>query len=109
MTTGYYYDANNQRQGTYSNTTYDIDVGTLRHWSSSADLFSVKHAQGQLPNASWNLTYKPVGPNLFHGGFGIWFWATDLTVEIGSPQMWVTGTLTVNGTEVGVIPEKSLA
>lgn len=108
INTGEYYGRNNLVPGEISNKTYDIDSGTLRQYASTPDLISVQHADSSDPHATFNLTFEPRGPNLYHGGSGIHWWGTGITNEIAYPQLWVTGTITVNNTEIAVIPEKSL-
>ncbi|XP_014551556.1 hypothetical protein COCVIDRAFT_30922 [Bipolaris victoriae FI3] len=107
--TGEYYGRNHLVPGVISNKTYDIDSGILRQYASTADLVSVQHAESSDPHATFNLTFEPRGPNLYHGGSGVHWWGTGYTNEIAYPQLWVTGTITTNGTTVAVIPEKSLA
>lgn len=69
--TGEYYGRNHLVPGVISNKTYDIDSGILRQYASTADLVSVQHAENSDPYATFNLTFEPRGPNLYHGGSGV--------------------------------------
>lgn len=103
-----YYGRTDFTPGTLSNTTYDISNKVAHQYSTKPDLVSVQHAETFHPCVTMNLTLEPRGPNLYHAGSGIHWFGGGITHEIASPQLWVTGSINVNGTDVAVIPEESV-
>jgi hypothetical protein len=107
--TGEFFGINNLVPETITNNTrYDIDGGGVRLFSPSENLLDVHSAVSTVPSASFNLTFEPRGPTLYHGASGIHYWGNEITSQWAHPQMWTTGTITVNGTELAIVPERSL-
>jgi len=93
--------------GQWSITSFDAEAGGVRMYAASDDMYSTMIATSSIPGATFNLTSEPVGPLLYHAGSGIFTWGTDITYEWAAPQMKTSGTITVDGEEINIIPEQS--
>ncbi|KAL3422937.1 hypothetical protein PVAG01_04684 [Phlyctema vagabunda] len=93
--------------GKWSTTSFDAEAGGVRMYSASEDLYSTLIATSSIPGATFNLTSEPTGPILYHAGSGIFTWGMDITYEWAAPQMKTSGTITVDGEEINIIPEQS--
>ena len=99
--TGEYYKRTDFTLGTLSNTTYDISNKVAHQCSTKPDLISMQRAGTFHPRMTMNLTFEPRGSGIHWFGGGI-------THQMRYPQPWVKSSIKVNGTDVTVIPKKSV-
>ncbi|RFU32593.1 hypothetical protein B7463_g3733, partial [Scytalidium lignicola] len=92
-----------------SKDTLDLVYPGLHIYSTSPDLISKMTQTSTITRAGFNLTSVAQGPNNYDAGSGVFNWGLGLTTEWSVPEAWVTGTITIDGKEVAVIPEKSMA
>lgn len=109
VTTGDYFGTNVVVPGVISNQTYNIEGGGLTLRATSPDLFSEVIVDCTMPEATFNLSMGHRGPSFYHSGSGTYLWGSDLTSEYAMSNLWVTGTITTNGTTAAIIPDKSRA
>jgi len=108
ITRGNYFGASYLRPGQLSNTKFDGQTDLLHVGAYSADQFSEIFAISSVPEAPFNLTYVPKGPNLYQAGSGAYIWGLGYAYAFDAPETYVTGTITVGGKIVNIVPEKSM-
>jgi len=96
-------------EGQLSSKSADSQSPNMLHiYATTEDNFSEFKAISVVPEYSFNLTHVPKGPNSYQGGAGTYIWGTARAYAFDAPEAWTTGTLTINGIETRVIPEKSM-
>jgi hypothetical protein len=98
---------------------YDGQVSTTRLFGTtpiletgarSEDQISELYVTSSKPEAIFNLTLVPKGPNVYQGASGAYIWGTGYAYTIDYPETWTTGTLVNFANEtVDIIPEKSMS
>jgi hypothetical protein len=109
ITTKTYSGRNWISDGQVSSTTLDsLSPEKLHIYTTTKDLFSEFKAISVDPTYPFNLTHTPRGPNSYQAGAGTYTWGIGRAFAWDNPEALTTGTLTINGTETKVIPEKSM-
>lgn len=97
------------RPGHHSYKTLDNQSPELLHiYATSADQFSEVKAVSVDPVYNFDLTHSPKGPNSYQAGAGTYIWGGTRCWAWDNPEAVTTGTLTINGSKVAVVPEKSI-
>jgi hypothetical protein len=80
----------------------------LHIYATTEDNFSEWKAVSVDPTYPFNLTHTPKGTNSYQGGTGSYIWGGGRVQAWDAPEALTTGTLTINNTEIAVVPSKSL-
>lgn len=95
--------------GHSSYTTLDNNAKDLLHiYSTTPDMFSEVKSVSVYKNISFSLTHAPKGPNSYQAGAGTYIWGGTRCWAWDNPEAYTTGTLTIDGKQVKVVPEKSM-
>jgi len=89
-------------------TIDSLSPDMLHIYTTTADLFSEFKATSVIPGYSFDLTHVPKGPNSYQAGAGTYLWGVGRAFAWDNPEAWTTGTLNIDGTDVAVVPEKSM-
>jgi hypothetical protein len=109
ITTGYHFGGSYSFPGQVSSTVLEGITPILHVGAYSPDQYSSIFTISTLPDAPFNLTYAPKGPNLYQAASGAYIWGTGYAYTIDAPETWVTGTITVPGGKVvNIAPETSM-
>ncbi|KAI9743610.1 MAG: hypothetical protein M1818_002926 [Claussenomyces sp. TS43310] len=108
ITLGTHFGTSIISNGQLSNSEYYADSGVLKTGAYSADQYSEVYVISEHPEATFNLTYAPQGPNLYQGGSGAYIWGLGFAYAYDMTETWVTGTITQNGSVVNIVPETSM-
>jgi predicted secreted hydrolase len=103
-----YYGETFHSPGQMSNNATAGDSGLLRIWATTEDQFSEIKIVSKIPKASYDFTLTPRGPILYQAGGGVYNWGIGTASAFDIPETKLTGTLTVDGKKVNVVPEKSM-
>ncbi|OCK81369.1 hypothetical protein K432DRAFT_295638 [Lepidopterella palustris CBS 459.81] len=91
-----------------SNNATAGDSGLLHIWATTADQISSINSISTNPKIAFNLTFQPKGPFLYQAGGGDYTWGIGTAWAFDAPEAWLTGTLTIAGATVNVVPEQSM-
>jgi hypothetical protein len=108
ITTGYHFGGLYSFPRQVSTTVLEGITPILHVGAYTPDQYSSLFAIITLPEAPFNLTYAPKGPNLYQAASVAYIWGTDMHIQ-STPETWVTGTITVSGGKVvNIVPETSM-
>ncbi|KAF2801323.1 uncharacterized protein BDZ99DRAFT_240450 [Mytilinidion resinicola] len=97
------------RPGQLSTTKADsLSPDFLHLYATTEDNYSQYKAVSVVPAFPFNLTHTPKGAGSYQGGAGTYIWGGLRCWAWDAPEALTTGTLTIDGAEVAVIPEKSI-
>jgi len=109
ITADTHFGISSYEDGQMSLTSFHSKTSFLEVGSTASDQFSQNWAISTLPEAPFNLSFIPRGPNLYQGGSGEFIWGTDVAYCVDATETEVHGTITVGGKVVQVVPEKSMS
>ncbi|KAH8800908.1 hypothetical protein F5884DRAFT_685550, partial [Xylogone sp. PMI_703] len=92
-----------------SKDTLDLIYPGLHIYSTSPDFISNMTQISTIDGVEFNLTSVAQGPNFYDAGSGVFNWGNAQTTEWAVPEGRMTGTITIDGNEVTIIPEKSMS
>jgi len=90
-------------------TSVNISLPEYQTYFDPVDHLSYMVSTSTAAGIEYNLTSVPKGNMLYDGGSSFFLWGTNITCEFAQPECWVTGTVKINGTDVAVVPEKSMS
>ncbi|KAF2497319.1 hypothetical protein BU16DRAFT_311020 [Lophium mytilinum] len=97
------------RPGQLSTTKADsLSPDFLHLYATTEDNYSEYKAVSVVPAFPFNLTHTPKGAGSYQAGAGTYIWGGLRCWAWDAPEALTTGTLTIDGKDVAVIPEKSI-
>jgi hypothetical protein len=98
ITTGYHFGGSYSFPGQVSTTILEGITPILHVGAYSPDQYSSVFAISTLPDAPFNLTYAPKGPNLYQAASGAYIWGSGYAYTVDAP----------GGKVVTIVPETSM-